>query len=506
MISLKYYADLLLTKEESDLLLKYNSKKKFESLSKAQWYFINLDDSKLSWIKNKAIVPELLRLSKLFSERLNDQFMSFSDKVELVLAHTDIYSSTYSFLEAKGARSVTCICPKCGGYGDGSSKGRGKQERAWVPNSGTAKAVKCNHRSSCGFYGDLIAVYAEKYGLKYGQALNILADEFNIDFTVDEVHIEGTKEIAQKPKIVLEEKVFVPKEVEYISFDGTRPYVKITDIENFMEKYPSMTEEQQFKMIATSIYRFSLTTKQWGKDKYFKSIGIERKNKLLTEKIAMIDSYLGFLFVTDIPEMMKHLQKLFPKEDLIKYGVMHDENHYFANQFKVGVEDGLVVVPNFDLYTNMCTGLKFRKTKLRTRTDKKTNEIIVDSIKEPEFSYGRIANPLPYHLTRVAMLDKSISFRFFEGQKDLHSMPSKRGVCDIAIPGVNGIKEEMLGLFTGRNVELYFDQDSAGQEGAEKLKELLEKAGVNVTAKAWDSSLGVDVNDVLRNGNIQSIR
>lgn len=326
-------------------------------------------------------------------------------------------------------------------------------------------------------------------------------------FGVDKIY-EGTgsgliTEIDETLKVVKPRKAH---NLEYISFDGTRPYVTIANVEDYKEKYPSMTEEQQFKMIATSIYRFSLTTKQWGKDKYFKSIGINKKNKLLTEKIAMIDSYLGFLFITDIPELIKHLQELFPKEDLVKYGVIHDENHYFANQFKIDVKDGIVVVPNFDLYTNMCTGLKFRKTKLRTRNDKKTNEIIVDSIKEPEFSYGRIANPLPYHLTRIAMLDKSISFRFFEGQKDLHSMPSKRGVCDIAIPGINGIKEEMLGLFSGRNVELYFDQDTAGQEGAQKLKELLEKAGAKVKIKKWDISLGGDVNDVLRNGNILKIK
>jgi hypothetical protein len=156
------------------------------------------------------------------------------------------------------------------------------------------------------------------------------------------------------------------------------------------------------------------------------------------------------------------------------------------------------------MYSNMITGLKFRKTKAKTWFDK-DNKKVVDTNKEPEFSFGRIANPLPYHLTRESLLEESIVFRFFEGQKDLHSMPFKSGHCDVAIPGVNGISIEMLGLFKGRIVELYFDQDTAGQEGALKLKVALEAAGAIVINKTWDESLGGDVNDVLQAGNILKI-
>ncbi len=84
-------------------------------------------------------------------------------------------------------------------------------------------------------------------------------------------------------------------------------------------------------------------------------------------------------------------------------------------------------------------------------------------------------------------------------------MPSKYNVCDIAIPGTNGISQEMLGLFEGRNVELYFDQDEEGQKGALRLKLLLEKAGTFVTIKKWNNSLGGDVNEVLQNGYIEQI-
>ncbi|MEA2100118.1 MAG: hypothetical protein U9P72_08310, partial [Campylobacterota bacterium] len=243
-----------------------------------------------------------------------------------------------------------------------------------------------------------------------------------------------------------------------------------------------------------------------GKTSYFNNIGISmKKNPLLKEKIAMIDSKLGFLFKTDIPELLKYLANLFPLEDMVKFGILNNALDKTPYSFRQSVEEGLIVIPNFDMHTNMCTGIKYRKTKLKSWVDKNTKETVRDTNKEPEFSYKRIANPLPYYLTREALLNKFITFRFFEGQKDLHSMPLKDGVCDVAIPGVNGISEEMLGLFRGRLVELFYDQDKAGQDGAMKIKLLLEKAGAYVINHTWDINLGADINDVLQAGNISKI-
>lgn len=45
------------------------------------------------------------------------------------------------------------------------------------------------------------------------------------------------------------------------------------------------------------------------------------------------------------------------------------------------------------------------------------------------------------------------------------SLPSKEGNCDIAILlAVNGLDESQLGLFKDKKVELWFDQDDAGQK------------------------------------------
>ena len=498
MLDIKYYAKLL-SEEDATKINKYFSKKEFKSLASAIWFFQELTNEKIKWIRSEEDKKILIPIAKKFSDLLKEEQMSFSDKIELVLEKTDYGLPQFSFLEAKGSRTVTCVCPKCKGYG-GDGKGKPSADKAWIPVNGTAKSVICNHRSSCGFSGDFIAAYAEEYNLGYGAALNQLASEFGIDFTLDEVHKEGTKEVVEVAPVILTPKVVERKEIVPLVFNPEKKFIKV-DIEKFMSKYKDMDESQQFKMVATAIYRFSLETKQWGKETYYRDIGISvKKNPVLKEKVAMMKSKLGFLFTTDTKNLVEHLKDLFPTDDLIKFGVI-DENE----KFKQSVEEGLVVIPNFDLYTDMCSGLKFRKTKLKSWFDKKAGKTVFDNVKEPELSYGRIANPLPYHLTREALLNKRTSFRFFEGQKDLHSMPSKKDICDIAIPGVNGISEEVLGLFSKRAVLLYFDQDKAGQEGAMKLKSLLEKHGAIVINITWDIKFGSDVNEVLQNGKIKKI-
>lgn len=495
MLDIKFYLPLLASKEDENLIAKYYGKKEFVNLASAQWFFKNQTAQKVSWINGEADKAKLPDLCKLFGEKLDSEQLSFDEKKEMVLNQLDKDSSLMSFLEPKGVRSVTIVCPKCKGYGKNSSK----QERGWIPVQGTAKSVICQHRSSCGFSSDFIGAFAEEYNMKYGAALNHLATELGIDFTINEAHIGDTVKTAKK-QVNLTPKVVEKKATEYIVFNKNIEYKEV-DFTKFIKHYSNMDESQKFKMVATAIYEFSKTTKQWSKTTYFNSMGINsKKNPLLASKVEMINSKLGCLFKADIPSLIKKLRGFFPVGDLIKFGVVDD-----SLNFKQGVEEALIVIPNFDLYTNMCSGLKYRKTKLKTWIDKE-DKLVVDKNKEPEFSYGRIANPLPYHLTREALLDESISFRFFEGQKDLHSMPSVNSMCDVAIPGVNGITVKTLGLFKGRRVKLYFDQDKAGQEGAMKLKALLEDAGVIVENITWDIELGADINEVLQNGNILKIK
>jgi len=539
MIDINYYANYLLNEGSAKLVLRYFSKKEFDNLSKTSWFFLNIDRNKLQWIKQQEIVESLQLATYTFGDKLKELLPTLTDKQNKLYEKLNYKSSEMDFLSVKDGNSVTCVCPDC----------KDVKERAFITQKSGFKMVSCNHRTNCGFKGDLIKSYATYYNKSYYEALVELADSLEVDFFEDEVHI-GVKII--KPfKKVINTPVLNEKKLEYMEFNESEIYKEI-NYKDYINKYEKMENVQKFKMVATAIYDFSLNTKQWGKDNYFKDIGISKtKSPELLEKIRLINSKVGYLHVTDIKDMINFLLTNcnFPITDLVEFGVIHPNiredgiPHPFPYSFKQDVQKGLVVIPNFDMYTNMVTGLKYRKTKLKTYFDKKQNTRVTDTNKEPEFSYGRIAKPLPYHLTRKSLLDKSYSFRFFEGQKDLHSIPSKDMVCDIAIPGVNGINEEMLGLFKGRKVELYFDKDIAGQKAVygywtftlkDGTKEIvvndntksieidgvirvngvktiglidkLQRAGAIVSNKIWDIKLGSDVNDVLQNGNIKYIQ
>ena len=106
----------------------------------------------------------------------------------------------------------------------------------------------------------------------------------------------------------------------------------------------------------------------------------------------------------------------------------------------------------------MVTGLKLRNTQLAKWQNK--------NMKEPELSFSRIASPLPFGLTRELLLDTNATIRLQEGSIDSFSLPISSNTYDVSLAGVNGMKIEDFGLFKDRNVEIWFDQDFAGQKSA----------------------------------------
>lgn len=493
MLDLKHYAEKYLTQEDRNIYLKYFSKVKYKSIFSLRSSLNNPDS--LSWIKNIDDIKKLQAICLSFSSSLKEnEELSSEQKTEMVLEKLSCNDSILSFLEVRGSSSVTCTCPKC----------QDTKEKAFLSKASNYKFIVCNHRTNCGFSNNLIGAYAEYHSISYGSALYELSQELNVDFNINEVHTNNVKKEFKKIDRTIEKKVEAEKEIEYVKFDAFKKYKKV-ELSKHIDSYPKMDDRQKFMMIVTAIYRFSLDSKQWGKINYFKSRDISaKKHPSLINKVKRIDKEIGFLHKTDLQELSKFLLNIFPIKDLIEMGVIHDVNHKYPYSFKQNCEEGFIVIPNFDLYTNMCTGLKLRKTKLKTWFDKSKNKEVTE-VKEPELSYGRIAMPLPYSLTRQALLRPETKFRFFEGSMDLFSIPDKKDYCDLAIPGVNGVNQELFGLFKGRDIEIWFDQDKAGQEGALKLKTSLELAGAKVLIKNWNMKFGSDVNEVLENGFIEKL-
>jgi DNA primase len=322
-----------------------------------------------------------------------------------------------------------------------------------------------------------------------------------------------------------------------------------------------MKIEQKLKMVNTYIYQYSLQTEQDKKHKYYKSRKIDLKNQYIKQ--------IGYLSPQDIKKLEKALMDLFPIEDLLEFGVMKikmkkdsdgemqevlDRNGNLVYVFKQYCFKGFCVIPNYDLYSNMITGLKFRNIELADWQPK--------SMKEPEMSRRDIVYPLPFALTRDMLLDNNACIFFVEGHVDGLSLPVTSSKCGqskidyeksntyfIASPGINGISEEFLGLLKGKFICLCFDQDEAGRKGAygeikisygeEKVSfvndyegkqaadkliseleanglpfyksvlrgmaEKLQQAGARVFIKKWDINLGGDVNELLQNGNLKKV-
>jgi len=455
MLDLEYYFSLCGDKGQT--FLKFFHNKNFKSLSGLIYFIETLDTSKIDWIGSENIKKRLLEDKQTVAEMLKPHRMSLLDKIKIIEESLEINNSTFPEFEFKEGSTIHGgTCPNCG------------HKELYVTKNNKAR-IKCSRRDNCQLSMSAYKYLREFKNQSQKEALNELAKLANVDLDKivenHEKHVYSANESISIHSALTVTKKETPKEeikkptIEYITFDQTKSY-KVVDYKKLLSKYADMTESQQFMMIVTSIHRFSQETKQWGKENYYKSRGISAKlEPLLLEKVKMINKDVGYIHGSDIPSLVRQLTNEFPINDLVKFGVINDMNHRYPYGFKHATDGGFCVIPNFDLYTNMCTGLKFRNTKLKSWQNK--------SMKEPELSYGRIANPLPYALTREALLDDEVIFRFFEGSVDMFSLPYPRfgKYCDIAIPGVEGLNIQLLGLFKGRKVILIFDQDEPGQVG-----------------------------------------
>ena len=177
-----------------------------------------------------------------------------------------------------------------------------------------------------------------------------------------------------------------------------------------------MNEKQKFMMIVTSIYEYSLASNQKKKIKYYESRGISvlTYSKLLS-KVNLINKKVGYLSIDDLENLINHLKVIYCIDDLIHFGVINDAEHKYPHSFKHYSKEGFCVIPSFDLYSNMVTGLKLRNIKLAQWQSK--------NMKEPELSFSRIAAPIPFGLTREVLKDENLIIRLQEGSIDSFSLP-----------------------------------------------------------------------------------
>lgn len=366
---------------------------------------------------------------------------------------------------------------RCYGHEDEENQKTGKRA-SFYANLDTG-AYRCK---SCGRSGNLITIAKLAINTSSGkEALQFLADEAGV--TLDD-RTEYEKPVPRpKPQ---------PKPIEYIRFNPERAVLNV-EVDQWFGKLGQMTDVQQYKLLMTAVYRASLKTDQSKKLTYYSG------RKITNPRTQLI----GFLHKDDV-EFWRPIEEQFGLDLLIKFGLYNDAHHKRSPlSFKFLWLD-VNFVPSFDLYTDMITGAMLRP--------------IVKQPKAKEFSLSKhtIVEPIPFALTHDILAYSDEPIWITEGSVDGLSLGASRVFA--SIPGVDGIADEMLGLFYGKTVVLALDSDRPGQDALygyldkkdgkfhKGFIDRLRDAGVaKIYVARWDIELGKDLNDLLKAGHLNKI-
>jgi len=406
-----------------------------------------------------------------------------------------------------------------------------KRPRSITIKHNKCKCYNCNAFPTDDKFGGPISVVMYMMKADFIEACTWLHEAFNVPYLDGSYSQETARVIPKKKKV----------EVEYMIFNKDEQCTSVM-IKEYISKYASMQDEQRLKMVYTYLYRYALQTEQKAKFGYYK------KERGIASNNTYIQT-IGYLSQEDIAEVLTLMKKTFGSEDLEKFGILKRKEDKLVFAFNYVNQGGLLVVPSFDLYTDMVTGFMMRPTHPPQWMKEK-------GVKELQLSQTSILKPLPFGLN-CKMLRENDEFFFTEGHPDLCSIPgninSQIKRAGIASPGTYGIADEALSLFRGKKVILVYDQDFSGQkaehgyhtlvydtvkaqrlefldtkDGRKKFKEkkkiLLEHnsqfetsfkmgmrqklvlAGVkDIETLTWNKSWGEDINDLRINCNLSMV-
>lgn len=470
---------------------------------------------------------------------------SNSSKYKYIFPHTDVFNSSIKIEQV-----LSLICENNGSKFFCPNE-HSKQQKIQIYK--TPNLCKCHN---CGEVKGAPVDIAKWYkGGNFIDGLKWLADNFGIQKVLNPEYIDDKGQTlsseefkkaqesirALQETINLEIKETITK-IDYLEFDSTKKYKVVDDIQEFLpdtKLWEKLDDAQKLKVVYTWLYRETFTYGyQAAKYMYYKKRGIDTTNKWLKK--------ISYLAVENFDDIYSKATALFPMEilELVGFAKKDEDKDEFRLSFNYVKQGGILIVPSFDLYTNMVTGFMLRPTH--------PEQWMKDRhMKEIQLSNTSLIFPIPFGLTYYS-LKKFNEFYVTEGHPDGLALPDngedEEGRGFFSIPGVNGLNESHLGLLRGKKVIICFDQDRAGQKSAfgysvieydgqrydfinrledfkklEKINSLnssnmefkeivyqglsskLEKAGIKYLIKQWDTKLGSDVNDVRIYGNLKKI-
>lgn len=384
----------------------------------------------------------------------------------------------------------------------------------------------CKCQSQGCVAGDPVSVARQFHNNDFVEGCTWLHNTFNIPY----IDGETTPPMQTKDAEAQTHTAPAAKTADYMRLEASA--IKHVDLQAYLPKYEKMNKEQQLKMVYSFVYDYSLKTNQNKKLSYYESRSIDTSNPYIKK--------IGFLSGYDIRNLEKLLKENFPIEDLIEFKLFKPASDKYPSGWKYYSKAGYTVVPFMDTYTDMVNGVMLR------RVDKEEK-----GKKEYQISCNEISLAIPFALN-AELLQGDEPIYICEGHVDGLSSGKKF----IAIPGVNGYKEEWLGLLKSKSIIIALDQDTAAQKAVygeyiisydvkilgrdftvdrqerfiatpeaelylkelirnghkvtvnkqEGLMDKLKNAGAfSVEILRWNPELGGDINELLESGNLYKV-
>lgn len=356
---------------------------------------------------------------------------------------------------------------RCCNHNDEENKKAGK--RASLGINVRTGAFRC---MSCSYSGNLLTMAKRITGGNQREAYQLLYGEAGLSYDSDDYK--------PLPKYTPEKK-----EVEYMYFEPKKQF-KIVELEKYKDRLSSMSQSQKYKFVLTAIYRQSLKTNQNEKNAYYGNRGISKNPKL---------GLIGFIPKGD-SVFWKEIENIVGIDLLIEFGIYNaPDAKYNPITFKHDWTGPHCFIPSFDLYSDMLSGGMLRPV-IKPK----------NGAKEFSLSLPSIAMPIPFALTNKA-LSGNLPIVLTEGSVDglsFGEVVSKVEIC--SIPGIDSLDEELCGLFRGKTIIIASDMDRAGQDGSDRLRDKLLKAGATqVDILTWNPALGKDLNELLKSNTLKYV-
>jgi DNA primase len=317
--------------------------------------------------------------------------MSNNSKYKYIFPHTDVFNSSIKIEQV-----LALICEN-----NGSKffcpNGHSKPQKIQIYK--TPNICKCHN---CGEVKGSPVDIAKWFKGGFIDGLKWLADNFGIQKVLNPEYIddkgqtlssEELKKAQESIKALQETIKHEVKEtitkIDYLEFDSKKEYKLIEDIKEFLPNtklWEKLDDVQKLKVVYTWLYRETFTYgSQAAKYMYYKKRGIDTTNKWLKK--------IGYLAVENFDEIFAKATALFPMELLELVGfAKKDDNGEFKLSFNYVKKGGILIVPSFDLYSNMVTGFMLRPTH--------PEQWMKDRhMKEIRLSNTSLIFPIPFGLT-----------------------------------------------------------------------------------------------------------